>query len=193
MTYEQFEGTKHHRSLDRKYTIDQLMRRAIRLPGDVAECGTYRGATAFLLCKRLAGTGKEIHLFDSFEGLSKPRTEDGLYWAAGNLTAAEEVVRENLKEFPFVSIYKGWIPERFNEVHNRHFCLVHIDVDLYQPTLDSVRFFYERLVPGGLMVLDDYGFVTCPGARQAVDSFFAGREPVLELTTGQALVIKEEL
>lgn len=67
----------------------------------------------------------------------------------------------------------------------------HIDLDIYQSILDSCRFIYPRLSPGGVIVFDDYGFMSCPGAREAVDRFFADKlEIPLVLPTGQAIVIK---
>jgi hypothetical protein len=61
---------------------------------------------------------------------------------------------------------------------------------LYQPTLDSVVFFYPRMNRGGLMLFDDYGFATCPGARRAIDEFFTDKpEPIIDLPTGQAFVL----
>ena len=100
--------------------------------------------------------------------------------------------RNNLSQFNFVKYYKGWIPDRFSEVQMLTFSFVHIDVDLYQPTLDSIAFFYERLNKGGIMICDDYGFITCPGAKKAMDDFFRDKtEPVIMLTTGQAFIIKQ--
>ena len=55
---------------------------------------------------------------------------------------------EVLKDFDFVKIYKGWIPEKFNLVDNSKFSFVHIDVDLYEPTLKSLEFFFPRLEEG---------------------------------------------
>ncbi|MEO0034391.1 MAG: hypothetical protein RLZZ501_414, partial [Pseudomonadota bacterium] len=90
-----------------------------------------------------------------------------------------------------VEIYPGWIPERFGEVADRRFCLVHIDVDLQQPTLDALAFFYPRLVPGGLIVFDDYGCSTCVGATAVVDAFLADKpEPIIHLAAGGAFLVK---
>jgi predicted O-methyltransferase YrrM len=84
---------------------------------------------------------------------------------------------------------RGWIPERFDIVSDKTFSIVHIDVDLYQPTRDALEFFYPRLNPGGLMICDDYGSVACPGAKKAVDDFCKrlGKVPAA-LTTGQAVI-----
>jgi hypothetical protein len=189
--YERFEGTSNYHSLDRKYTLAELLKLIGRLPGDTAECGALRGASSYLIARSIAGSGKRHHIFDSFSGLSKPAAEDGSYWLESDLAVDESVIRKNLKEFECVSFYKGWIPERFHEISDRRFCFVHIDVDLYQPTLDSLEFFYPRMVPGGLIVCDDYGFRTCPGARNAVNGFFEDKpEAVISLTSGQGLVIR---
>jgi O-methyltransferase len=101
-------------------------------------------------------------------------------------------VQRNLAEFPSVQYHAGWIPDRFGEVADKSFCFVHVDVDLYQPTLDSLRFFYPRLVARGMLVCDDYGYVNCPGAKQACDEFVAAiPEPLIHLPTGQAVIVKQ--
>lgn len=190
--YFNLVGNDFH-SIDRKYTVGQFLKLIKNVPGDIAECGVYKGATAWFICAfiREHGLNKALHVFDSFEGLSKPEKEDGAYWAAGDLATGEAACRNNLSPFDFVKYYKGWIPGRFAEVETTRFCFVHIDVDLYEPTFDSVSFFYERLNKGGIMICDDYGFDTCPGVKKAVDDFFAGKtETVIMLTTGQAFIIK---
>jgi O-methyltransferase len=66
-----------------------------------------------------------------------------------------------------------------------------VDVDVYRSILDCCEFIYPRLKTGGVMVFDDYGFPTCPGARKAVDEFFTGKpETPVILQTGQAIVIR---
>lgn len=131
-----------------------------------------------------------MHLFDSFKGLSKPEAEDGTFWYAGALASTEQAARDNLARFPDVSFCRGWIPERFCEVADRRFAFVHIDVDLGAPTRNSIEFFYPRLQPGGILLCDDYGFTTCPGATKAMDNFLRDRERVVHLPTGQGFVIK---
>ena len=188
--YRTFEGDNFH-SLDRKYNLRSLLRMVRDVPGDTAECGAYKGASSFLICQSIAGTSKRHFVFDSFEGLSAPNTVDGSYWKRGDLSTTEKEIRGRLSSFDFVEYMTGWIPTRFAEVVDRRFSFVHVDVDLYQPTLDSVRFFYDRLSPGGMLVCDDYGAIWCPGARQALDEFAAERNaPIACLSSGQALVIK---
>jgi O-methyltransferase len=191
--YESFVGTDNYHSLDRKYALDQFMKLVLSLDGDTAECGAFEGASSYLICNRIAGLGKMHHIFDSFEGLSTPQPQDGTYWEKGDLAANESIIRKNLEAFDFVVYHKGWIPEKFHEVSVEKFCFVHLDVDLYQPTLDSLKFFYDKMTPSSLMLCDDYGFVTCPGARKAVDEFFADKlEEVILLPTGQGLIVKRD-
>jgi macrocin-O-methyltransferase TylF-like protien len=191
-SYERF--SENRRSFDRKYALREFARLAATLPGDMAECGVYRGATAYLLAEACAaGRGRSVHLFDSFAGISTPGEHDGSFWQPGDMAASIEVVRAGLGDLvEWVAFHSGWIPERFPDVADRQFALVHIDLDLYQPTRDAVEFFYARLVDRGILVCDDYGFETCPGARRAMDEFFADKplEHILHLPTGQGVVLR---
>jgi len=138
------------------------------------------------------------HIFDSFEGLSEPTNIDletrhgSKKWKKGDLAASIEETQKNLNIFQNIFYYKGWIPDRFSEVANLQFALVHIDVDLYQPTYDCLEFFYERMVPGGIILCDDYGSSKCPGAKKAFDKFVSDKIEltVIHLPTGQGFIIK---
>ena len=191
--YAKFAAGNYH-SIDRKYTLNQFLQLVKNVEGDTVECGAYEGACSYLICVFIQEQGKlkSHHIFDSFEGLSKPAAEDGVYWKEGDLTTSEDTCKSNLAAFNFVKYHKGWIPDKFAEVKDLRFSFVHIDVDLYQPTLDSVSFFYERLNAGGVLICDDYGFSTCPGAKKAMDDFFVTKpeKPVM-LTTGQSFIIKQ--
>lgn len=180
------------RIYERRWMVKEALRLAADVDGDLAECGVFEGAASFQLCQFARAHGRRVHLFDSFEGLSKPGERDGNFWWTGALSSSEHKLRENLKEFDCFETYKGWIPERFSEVADRSFAFIHIDVDLEQPTRDSIAFFYPRLSSGGVILLDDHGYDTCPGARKAVLDYMADkREPVIDLPTGQGLIIKK--
>lgn len=186
---EPFEGRGNRRALDRKWMLDQLLKLARKVEGDTAECGTWRGGSSWLICR---GLGRTHHAFDSFEGLSPPGPRDGSHFRKGDLAATEEEFRARMAGAGDLRVYKGWIPSRFPEAAGRRFAFVHVDVDLHDPTRDSLEFFYPRLNRGGVLLLDDYGFAICPGAREAADVFFRDKpEPVIEVPTGQGLVIKE--
>jgi hypothetical protein len=185
-------GERQGFNTHRKWMLWQLLRLTAKVEGDTAECGVFAGASSWLICAANRGTGRTHHLFDSFEGLSSPGARDGSYWQAGHLAAGEDLVSANLAPFAdSIALHKGWIPDRFGDVEGRIFSFVHVDVDLYQPTLDSVAFFYPRLSPGAILLCDDYGFTSCPGATEAVEGFLADKpEKMLALDAGGGFFIK---
>ncbi len=176
----------------RRWTLWQLLRLVTAVEGDTAECGVYKGASSWLICTATNGQGRVHHLFDSFEGLSAPEAADGMHWKAGALSAGEDIVRDNLRPFADRLVFhKGWIPTRFGEVEDRRFAFVHVDVDLRQPTLDSLEFFYSRLAPGAVLLCDDYACTTCPGATEAIDRFLGDKpEKMVSLDAGGGFFIK---
>jgi len=177
---------------DRRWMVYQLARLTKQVPGDTAECGVYLGASSYLIC--LAGEeggNRTHHIFDSFEGLSAPTVADGGHWKEHDLACGLDRVKEKLKDFANVKYYQGWIPARFGDVDHQAFSFVHIDVDLLQPTRDSMRFFYERTSSGGIILCDDYGFGTCPGATAAIDDFLRDKpEKMISLSGGGGFLIK---
>jgi O-methyltransferase len=191
-------GKPPNRALDRRFIVVQLAESVRGMEGSTAECGAFRGVGSALICRALDGTyGQEDghFAFDAFEGLPEPvaadRAESGQWWSEGDLKTDRGRVEKLLTPFPFARIEVGWIPERFPEVEDLKFRLVHVDVDLYEPTRDSIEFFFPRLVPGGVLLLDDHGVMSCPGARKAAVEYFAkSGDPIVELPSGQAIVWK---
>jgi hypothetical protein len=187
--FDEDEGFNIHR----RWMLKQLIRLTANVQGDTAECGVYKGCSSYAMLESntLSSIPRWHHVFDSFEGLSAPSGEDGEYWTRGDLSIGEEIVKRNLSEFDRFTLYKDWIPNKFDEVKELKFSFVHVDVDLYQPTLDSVSFFYDRLAVGGVFLCDDYGFDTCTGATAAVDSFLQFKpEKMIALPDGGGFFIK---
>jgi len=182
----------------RCYIIYQFCRYCLHLEGDFAECGVYKGGSAFLIADTLMKSSvynKQVHLFDTFTGMPEMTKQDpasNAVWEGRFGDTSATAVREYLHRFPSVVIHPGLIPETLQAAKDKQFAFVHIDVDLYQTHLDCCSFFYNRMVKGGVLIFDDYGrsfFRT--SARQAVDEFFKGKlENPIALHTGQGIVFK---
>jgi len=183
---------------DRRFNLFNLAKLVRDLEGDTAECGVYRGAGSYLILKSAFSLDSEHFIFDSFEGLSDPSDADVpessgvVAWKQEDLSVPKNIVENNLQEFSkYIRYFRGWIPSRFDEVSHRKFRFVHVDVDLYEPTRESIEFFYSRLVKGGLLVCDDYGFRTCPGATRAMNEFFNDKpESIVHITSGTGFIVK---
>lgn len=191
----------------RLYNALQFLRYAVGLDGDVAECGAFKGLSSFVFCNyiRLASSefdGGGYHIFDSFEGLSEPSTQDvseqgaatidEKFQKAGAFHGSLETVKSTLRDFPRIEYHRGWIPQSFEGIPEKQYKFVHLDLDLYEPIKGSVEYFYPRMVKGGVIVIDEYGFPRWPGARKAVDEYCNdhGITP-LSLTTGNGVLIKK--
>lgn len=169
------------------YTIFSTVQQTAKVPGDIAEVGVYQGGSAKLICEA-KGT-RHLHLFDTFEGLPpQQRDIDAAHFSKGNYACALKTVRQYLKSYREVSFYKGLFPDSAGPVSDRKFSFVHLDVDLYESTRDSLKFFYSRMSAGGVIVSHDYFW---PGVKAAFDEFFADKpEPVLELAGNQCMVMR---
>ncbi len=182
-------------------SLSTVLHRIKGLNGDIAECGCLWGLSAYMISRHMqlfAGSfdGSGFHIFDSFEGLSEPLELDrqgaeGRVKSSmrkGHFAASLDIVARNLAAFPGIKYYRGWIPSRFHEVQTHKFKFLNLDVDLYEPTRDSIMFFYPRLVPGGIIISDDYNW---PGCREAMRECSAKFGYEIELTdTDQAIITK---
>jgi O-methyltransferase len=168
----------------RCYVLWALLRQALRVEGEVWECGVYRGGTAQLLARAALDYGpREVRLFDSFEGLPQADAARDLHVAGEFGDTSVEAVREFLK-YP-AHLHKGFMPDTFEPFRGSRIAFAHLDVDLYRSVTDCLQFIWPRMPAGGVIVIDDYGFPSCPGAKAAVDEFTLP----LVLSTGQAVLI----
>ncbi|OGO04732.1 MAG: hypothetical protein A2Y91_07280 [Chloroflexi bacterium RBG_13_54_8] len=182
---------------DSAYVIHQLCRHCLHLAGDFAECGVYRGGSAFLIASTLAerdvNNRRQVHLFDTFQGMPSTANDDPSGIKEGRFgDTSLSAVKDYLRDFPFVTFHQGYIPATLAPVKDRQFAFVHIDVDLYLTTRDCLEFFYPRMVSGGVIVFDDYGWaIFRDSEKRAVDEFFGDKKEVpISLRTGQCIVIK---
>jgi O-methyltransferase len=188
--------------------LTRLLTEVAGIPGRIAECGCLNGLSAMLMCRTIRHQmptyrGEGLELYDSFAGLSEPTAADEATaeWtgrdnftaqmSAGSFAVPLERVRANLREFPNITFRPGWIPSAFSTDTSLRYRLVHVDVDLYEPTRDSLAHFFPRLAPGGVLLCDDYGY--WPGAKKAIDEYAAERQHHVEKTEAGQAVIRQAL
>jgi hypothetical protein len=175
----------------RFHVVHQMINRVLdrNVVGDAAECGCRHGHSTYIIADALNRKGpRDLWVFDSFEGGLSDKVEQDRQ-ARGDTSPREtriqkehfassyEHVQSVFADKPFVRLVRGWIPDTFTgECAERKFAFAHVDVDLYEPTLGSLQFFYPRMSPGAVIVVDDYGSATYPGAKIAVDEFLADHE-----------------
>jgi O-methyltransferase len=188
------------------------------LAGDLIECGVYQGRQILMMAETLKARGvldRDIYLYDTFAGQIQPTVEDykdnenptASYeanlarWKKGQITGASRAWKvatvEEVQRNVFLS---GYPPERFhfikgdvlstlpNHLHDR-IALLRLDTDWYESTKQELTHLYDRLVVGGVLIIDDYG--RWRGCRKAVDEYFASlgaRAPFLVRTSGSERV-----
>lgn len=199
------EGTDNIFRQCRLYSTLQLAAYAATLPdGDVIECGCWHGHSTVAISRILARHGFQgrFHVFDSFEGgLSEFTSKDESSFALSQaekesmrakFVSSEDFVRKVTAEFGFVELHKGWIPAVFATFQPRALRFVHVDVDMYEPTIASLDLFWDHLVPGGCLVVDDYSHAVFEGATRAVDEFLAKVRPrmLYKVPFGSCFLIK---
>lgn len=160
---------------------DIIEREAV--PGAVVECGVLDGGTAALMAFGTKGSGRAVHLFDSWEGLPATTAEDGDggMWAGQVVGSPKRVVSvmHQLGITPSrLHFHKGWFADTFSKAPIEKIALLHVDCDFYDPVKLTLETWHPKMSPGGFIQLDDYGvFVGC---TKAVDEFLA-KHPTLKL------------
>ena len=148
-------------------TLELLCRRLAEVPGAAAELGVYRGF--FARCINQLLPERKLYLFDSFEGFGEEAQASESFQAAHRNTAIEKVLA--IMPYPEKVIVKpGFFPDSLDGLEEQ-FCLVSLDVDFYQTTLDGLRYFWPRLEKGGYLLLHDWGSPKLPGVRQALAAY----------------------
>lgn len=172
------------------------------IPGDIVECGVWRGGS-MQACARtllsLGETGRDLYLFDTYEGMTPPTAEDlrrdgrpaqelldsqgrdRPIWAVASL----EDVQAGFEGVPYpkdrIHYVRGKVEDTVPEQAPGQISILRLDTDWYASTKHELEHLYSRLVSGGVLLIDDYGY--WQGSRQAVDEF-------LEETGAQLLLLR---
>lgn len=181
----------------RSYELWQLVEQSAKLPaGDIIEIGVWRGGTGVLMAHkaRLCNLACNIYLCDTFTGVVKTSDFDEHYNGGEHADTSRETVETLAGQFQLdnIQILEGIFPEDTgSQVADRQFRLVHVDVDVYQSAKDVVEWVWDKLVPGGIVVYDDFGFSTCGGITTYVEEQMALPDRlVMHNLNGHAVVIK---
>ncbi|PIT86859.1 MAG: hypothetical protein COU33_00835 [Candidatus Magasanikbacteria bacterium CG10_big_fil_rev_8_21_14_0_10_43_6] len=152
----------------------------------IAEVGAFNCGNALLISQYLTQhRSVPFYIFDSFEGFPELTKYDPQNRGAGdyNIESTYEYIIDNFSFFSKAKIIKGFVPETFSEIdQGEMFSVVFYDCDLYKPALDTFAFFWDRIVPGGYLVIHDYivedgGFT---GVEKATSEFFSDKNIVVE-------------
>lgn len=179
-------------SLERYFNLQSLARSAAIHEGEYAECGAFYGGSTYVLLRVLSGTSRRLHVFESFEGLPAPGGRDGGRWREGDFRSSQDVFLRLTENYSLNRcLHVGDVRGSLRELTDERFSFVHIDLDLYDATKYATTFFLARLVPGGIIVCDDYGFPAEVGSRRAVDEACqAVGAQVVPLSSGQAVIFR---
>lgn len=183
------------RSFIRQLAHYELFKLTVDLPGHYADFGVYYGTSFFSWHKFIevltpTATHKKVIGFDSFAGFPSLHEEDGVVDAkvqkeVGGLSSESflDEFRELLKlhnDDGVLPTGRGQIvegdisktlPEWLAQNPESRFCLINADVDIYEPTKTILDHCWDRLVPGGVLILDEYATSKWPGETRAWDDF----------------------
>ncbi|MBK5279011.1 MAG: class I SAM-dependent methyltransferase [Bacteroidia bacterium] len=173
------------------FQIERLKKNSIA--GSFAEVGVYKGGTAKIIHEM--DPSRSFHLFDTFEGFDKddlkkesPNPNHSIDFSDTN----EESVIVYIGGNSNIKIHKGYFPATTENLVKEQFSFVHLDADLYNPTLAGLHYFYPLLAPGGVIIIHDYNH-TWEGLTEAVDEFIRTiPESIVELADwqGSIMIIK---
>lgn len=151
------------------------------IPGDLVECGVWRGGAGILMAGMLAAqgsTGRRVWLADSFAGLPPPDPEldgsgDVAHLNTAGLAVSLAEVKSNIERFGLldrsVRFLEGWFADTLPKAPIERIAVLRLDGDLYHSTMDALDSLYDKVTPRGFVIIDDYGCI--PSCAQAVTDF----------------------
>jgi hypothetical protein len=187
-----FYLTSHITRLGKMLAHYELYKSILDLPGHVVECGVYKGTSLirFATFREVleSSYSRKIIGFDAFGKFpDQPDSLDSNFverfeQAGGYGIPIDEMKRVlQHKSFANIELVAGdillTVPRYVQEHPELKISLLHIDVDVYEPTVVSLNHFYDKVVKGGLIVFDDFGAVA--GETRAIDEFFRGKDTVI--------------
>jgi O-methyltransferase len=163
------------------------------IKGDLAEVGVYRGDISRFI-HQLASE-RIYYLFDTFEGFPRQDLEPNVSEDNRFRDTTVKEVLQKIGDTRNIIIKKGYVPDTFQGLENERFAFVLLDLDLYNPTVSSLGFFYPRLVKGGYLMVHDYNSPESNWAcKRAVNKFMRDKtEKIIEIADEWGSVLFRKL
>jgi len=163
--------------------------------GDAVECGVFRGGIVVMMAKVLLPQGRRVAAYDSFQGLPDDRSPvETEHYRPGHMVHSEEALRNTLREQGVedtVDVVPGWFSDTMLGKYPRPVCVAHVDCDMYNGTKACIEHLYDALLPGGVMVFDDY-LDQGGGVEAAVNEMLYTTKDLLRAGYGdQVYIVKE--
>ncbi|MFT6765296.1 MAG: O-methyltransferase [Alteromonas naphthalenivorans] len=180
----------------RIHTLCWVAHQAKQLEGDFIECGVARGAVsrAVVHYTDFKILSKNFYLLDTFSGFpegSITQKERDMGISGSEYEDCYHEACETFKDFSNVKLIRGPIPDTLSQVPSKKIAFLHIDMNCAKPEIEAGEFFWNKLVKGAFIVLDDYGWYKFIHQREAWDAFALRKNiKILTLPTGQGLIIK---
>ncbi len=168
--------------------------KALQVEGDFVECGVYKGSTAMsnLIYLRPLINNRKYYLFDTFDGPDKEvSTKDEYDRLKDHYPDCYQFVVDSFKPYPNVVVIKGSVPGTLRQKQIDKISYLSIDMNCAYPEYEAMAYFWPKLVPGGVIVLDDYGWPMCENQKAEADRF--AREVgtrIMALPNGQGIIVK---
>ncbi len=175
---------------------------AVKLDGDFVECGVNRGFLSSAIMEYLDwnSMGKTFYLLDTFAGLdsrqiiesdSSAADRNEKHLTEGFYVRDVESVRENFSGWKNARVIQGSVPGTLKEIDSRKIAYLHLDMNSAPPEVAAFNYLWDRLVPGALILLDDYAFAGYEDQKLAMDKAAAEKNiSIASLPTGQGLALK---
>jgi O-methyltransferase len=195
-----YEAIKTHTLVDkfRCYELWTLAENIQKIDKEASfmEVGVWRGGTAALVGQKLSNLNSKANFYiaDTFEGVAKASDKDNYYKGGEHADTSEEIVSSLIKDrYKHIKILRGIFPEDTQHLidANEKFGYCHIDVDVYESAQDVVAWIWSKLIVGGVIVFDDYGFHTCTGVTKFVNEQRSLSDRIIvHNLNGHAVIIK---
>lgn len=172
---------------------------ASAIDGDFVECGVFRGLYSATMARYLefSRSDRRLYLYDTFEGI--PEAGSTEIERRFNIVYDEEKdlyarVIERFAEFTNVEVVKGVVPEVLDDIAPDHIAFLHVDLNASAAETAALDKLFDRVTDGGIVLLDDYGRGEQISVFKAHSEWFSDRNyPILEIPTGQGLIIKRRV